>query len=182
MRLLLSLIFVLFGCSKNNEYQSKLSLLKDNQAHVEVFVEGESFYADSPIFEGEITLTSLGMDLNLVNEKGANLQIQANKNNWIKNKKWVFHISSMSLPNFTEYGNFLLGRRDENGLNGYILSRMTIECKALSTELCVLAFDGKMVRPQNAIIEEFEVPVKGTIVFKNPKYNLFEVEEADLTL
>ena len=150
---------------------------------MDIEINGKSFYDSSDVFQSSIVLHPISIEIGLNdNQKGSNIQIQMSRSDWYKKGKPVFNISSMYFQGYQDYGQILIGRQISGTLEGYILSRARLTFDELKEEYAVLNVDGFVVKPQDAIIEANEIPIKGTILFKKPLYRLVELEKEDIRL
>ncbi len=186
--LICSLVLSVFaGCRAPRENDSVLKDglkdLKDGQAHVWLMVKDQPFYDSLAVFTSHFQLQPTSVTLSLSDEQtGSNVQLQAFKSDWLKEKERIFRTSSMVFPDFPDLGQLLIGRKEEKNLEGYILSRAIFNFEYLKEDYAKLSISGFVVKPQDAIIEVNEIPIEGVIIFKKPFYQLIEIEKEEISL
>lgn len=180
MKKLIILFISLFSCQSGSNDSFDLKIienLKDKEAKVDILINGKQFYADESAFRANINAGEQFISVNMSDQFGGNLQIQLTKPNWLKNKNEAIRVSNSMIEGYENYGVFLIGKRTENSLEGYVLSRGAFKWLLLSKEKAVLHCKGFVVSPQNAAIPENEIPFKGNIYFKQPVINLDGINE-----
>lgn len=175
------LLLTSLACKNNNKINNEVfGKLETNTAFVDIKIGDKLFYSEESIFVPTITMAEKYIAINLVDQKGGNLQLQISRPNWTKNITAPFKISPTTVPGYIDYGTFLIGKRDAQSMEGYILSKGNFKWLKLSKEEAVLNCEGLVVRPQDAFIEENEIPFKGLIYFKEPIIDFVKVNEEQI--
>jgi hypothetical protein len=175
----------LLSCVNSNENELAEQIFKElqpEQAYVLVDINNERFYPEVSRFIGNINLGSNYSDINIIDQYGGNIQLQMSKNNWLQNDEMIFKVSpntSMAYPN---YGSMLIGRKNAKKLEGYILSRAIYKWTILNKRKAILKFEGYIVRPQDAVMPENEISLKGTVYFKQPHIDLNDLDAKTLEI
>ncbi|AWV99946.1 hypothetical protein [Arcticibacterium luteifluviistationis] len=177
-----SFLTILCSCaSKDAELTEQIyKNLKSKEAHVIIKINNELFYSPESTFQGNINLSSQFSDIGIIDQFGGNIQLQMSKNNWLQSERRVFQISPNSTMEYPNFGKMLIGKRDGDKLEGYILSRGNFEWIVLKKERAILSLEGYLVRPQDALMPENEIPFKGKIYFNEPNIDLNDLELSDL--
>lgn len=173
---------ILYSCAPSDAELTEqiYKQLKPKEAHVSIKINNELFYSRESKFQGNINLGSRFSDINIIDQFGGNIQLQMAKKNWLKSVKRIFQVSPNTRMEYPDYGNMLIGKRDSEKLEGYTLSRGNFEWLVLSKEKAILRLEGYVVRPQDALMPENEIPFKGTIYFNEPNIDLNDLKLSDL--
>ena len=175
----------LFSCANSNESNLAEQIftdLKPQEAYVLIKIDTDRFYPAESRFIGNINLGSSFSDINVIDQYGGNIQLQMSKKNWLQNDNFLFHVSPNTTMDYPNYGSMLIGRKKAGNLEGYILSRAIFNWTILNEQRAILNIDGFVVRPQDAIMSEFEIPIQGTIYFKQPQIDFNDLDEKVLKL
>ncbi|MFT5886622.1 MAG: hypothetical protein ACI9IP_003090 [Arcticibacterium sp.] len=169
----------LLSCTNSNENELAEQIfraLKPQEAYVLVQINHECFYPEESRFIGNINLGSSYSDINVIDQYGGNIQLQMAKKNWLQSDEMIFKVSPNTSMDYPNYGSMLIGRKNADNLEGYILSRASYKWAVLNKQRAILKFEGYIVRPQDAIIPENEIPLSGTIYFKKPHIDLNDLD------
>lgn len=178
----LSILVTLCSCEpKDAELtQQVFENLKPKEAFVSIKINDKLFYSGESKFQGNVNLGSRFSDINIIDQFGGNIQLQMAKKNWLQSKKRKFQVSPNTGMEYPNYGNMLIGKRDAQKLEGYTLSRGNFEWLELSKKRAILSLDGFLVRPQDALMPENEIPFKGKVYFNEPNIDLNDLKLSDL--
>ena len=175
----LILALVIFnGCSSSET--KHFDELQKNQAKVLVSIGDSPFYDEESIFIPQLTFGSKFYSLNLVDQFGGNLQIQISNPNWLNDKQEPIKASPDNTEPYPSYGSLLIGKRDGNNLEGYVLFKGSFQWKKLTKSQLILDLSGFLVKPMDAFIEENQITFKGKILLKEPDYELTNIEEKEV--
>ena len=169
---------ILFSCSSNDnsenrEINTTLASLKDNQAKIELEIDGKSFYADTSVFQGGGYVDEKGIKISLRDQSMGNVIVSLEGNSWFKNKPYKISFKD-GYPTSSTMGSFLTGKINnttENRGEGYVLYDGFFEIKYISKDAFVVYVKGNLKKPFG---DDPVSSVEGNIIWKRPDYNIEE--------
>ncbi len=160
---------LLFSCTSSNnseigDINTTLASLKDNQAKIELEIDGKPFYADTSVFQGGGYVDARGIKISLKDQSMGNVIVSLEGNNWIDFKG--------GYPTSSTMGSFLMGKINNTTQNrgeGYVLYDGFFEIKYVSKDAFVVYIKGNLKKPFG---DDPLSSVEGNIIWKKPDYNI----------
>jgi hypothetical protein len=186
MKYLIALLgaLLLFSCTSNNESEkiiATLASLKDNQAKIELNIDGKPFYADTSVFSGSGNVDAKGIKISLRDQSMGNVIVSMEGNNWFKSKPYKIDFKD-GYPTSSTMGSFLTGKisnTEENKGEGYVLYDGFFEVKYVSKEVFVVNVKGNLKKPfGDAPLSSIE----GCLIWKKPAYTLNDGKQVVIEL
>jgi hypothetical protein len=178
MKYLIAMLYatLLFSCTSSHnseigEINTTLASLKDNQAKIELEIDGKQFYAETSVFQGSGYVDERGIKISLKDQSMGNVIVSLEGNSWFKNKPYKIEFKD-GYPTSSTMGSFLMGKinnTSENRGEGYVLYNGFFEIKYISKDAFVVYVKGNLKKPFG---DDLLSNVEGNIIWKNPDYNL----------
>lgn len=167
---------LLFSCTSSNnseigDINTTLASLKDNQAKIELEIDGKSFYADTSVFQGGGYVDARGIKISLKDQSMGNVIVSLEGNNWFKNKPYKIDFKD-GYPTSSTMGSFLTGKINNTTQNrgeGYVLYDGFFEIKYISKDAFVVYIKGNLKKPFG---DDPLSSVEGNIIWKKPGFNI----------
>lgn len=171
MKYTFSILIVAFlaSCRTGGDFNTKifeaLQKLEAGSMLVDVDIDDEKFYPPDLPFKGTITLNDQACFVNLRNPEGGNIVISMEEKDWYKSERKKIDFKEGMPETGNLYGSFLIGRRQGNTGEGYLLREGYYEIVQMNQEACIITVEGLLQNPFN---DQIIKPVKGFIVWKKP--------------
>lgn len=156
------ILITLAACKSETDYTSELNALANDEVAVQIMIDNEPFYPKNVPFSGRISLSPTALNMSLLNKEGGNILVNIDDKNWVKapQKKVQFnHDSSLD-------GSFMIGRRNQNRGEGYMLNEGQFQITQLNKDAIVLNIEGILIHP---FVDTIQKPIKGYILWKKPE-------------
>lgn len=184
MRYLLTILIISFfisACSSSEGFErNELDFLLPGESFVDIKINNASFYADTNQFIGNLTVGNSSIRGSFSDTGMSNIQLELTKNNLLSAIEAPIMISTNPQGEYNNYGNLLLGKKQEDGFKGYMLSRGSFNWKVWSKEFAVLHCEGFVISPGQAMISENEISFEGSIYFKSPTITTDGIKESEV--